>query len=276
MTVFLGAIRASRRAVGDANRTERLSAGMSSRRRRRAAVSQIFASYSHLDVQVVEELERYGKMLGDEYLRDVNRLRSGQQWNHELLRMIEEADVFQLFWSRNSMGSSMRQELGARVERYARQSFVRDRRTGRIRSRAPGSRTCHRANFRPCIFSADSDGAAVGRHGHRRSPERTARHERCSAGGRSVGADLRRGTLLQAFPRRCPLVVSIHRRGLRPARPRGSALRKLSVVCGFLLMVTVGSMFAGSYLSALHPSRSPPTHQGSIAAKLPGANEGEL
>jgi hypothetical protein len=34
-----------------------------------------------------------------DYLRDVMTLKSGQSWSDELLRMIEQADVFQLFWS---------------------------------------------------------------------------------------------------------------------------------------------------------------------------------
>lgn len=72
---------------------------------------KIFASYSHLDMPIVEQFDRFAKLLGDEYLRDWTHLRSGQVWNDQLLEMIREADVFQLFWSSNSMRSPyVRQE----------------------------------------------------------------------------------------------------------------------------------------------------------------------
>jgi len=72
---------------------------------------KVFASYSHKDLQIVEQFEHFAKALGDEYLRDWKNLRAGEVWNERLLKMIEEADVFQLFWSRNSMQSDyVRQE----------------------------------------------------------------------------------------------------------------------------------------------------------------------
>ncbi len=66
---------------------------------------KIFASYSHQDRAIVNQFEKYATTLGDRYLRDVQDLRSGENWDERLLTMIEEADVFQLFWSRNSMAS---------------------------------------------------------------------------------------------------------------------------------------------------------------------------
>jgi nephrocystin-3 len=59
----------------------------------------VFPSYSHEDAEVVERLEAYAESFGDEYLRDVRRLRSGQRWNEELRGFIKRANVFQLFWS---------------------------------------------------------------------------------------------------------------------------------------------------------------------------------
>jgi len=59
----------------------------------------VFASYAHADKQVVEAVEGAYQALGMDYLRDVMTLRSGQQWSDGLLDMIENADVFQLFWS---------------------------------------------------------------------------------------------------------------------------------------------------------------------------------
>jgi hypothetical protein len=72
---------------------------------------KVFASYSHRDMAVVEHLEHYAKALGDSYLRDILQLKPGEKWNPRLLAMIEEADIFQLFWSSNSMHSPyVRQE----------------------------------------------------------------------------------------------------------------------------------------------------------------------
>ena len=66
---------------------------------------KIFASYSHRDLHVVEQIERLALALGDEYLRDWTNLRAGEVWDERLMQMIEEADVFQLFWSRHAMES---------------------------------------------------------------------------------------------------------------------------------------------------------------------------
>ncbi len=65
----------------------------------RPIYQSIFCSYSHRDTQIVERVERVYKALGMTFLRDVVSLRSGQDWDAELLRLIEQADIFQLFWS---------------------------------------------------------------------------------------------------------------------------------------------------------------------------------
>ncbi|HEX2623544.1 MAG TPA: toll/interleukin-1 receptor domain-containing protein, partial [Phototrophicaceae bacterium] len=59
----------------------------------------IFCSYSHDDEKIVERVERAYKILGFDFLRDVNSLKSGQDWNEELYELIDNADIFQLFWS---------------------------------------------------------------------------------------------------------------------------------------------------------------------------------
>lgn len=68
---------------------------------------KVFASYSHKDKAIVEHIEKLVREshLGLEYLRDVTKLRSGDVWDPKLLEMIDTADLFQLFWSTNSMGS---------------------------------------------------------------------------------------------------------------------------------------------------------------------------
>ena len=45
------------------------------------------------------------RTLGHSYLRDVDQLRSGQDWQREIERYIDQADIFQLFWSPRSMYS---------------------------------------------------------------------------------------------------------------------------------------------------------------------------
>ncbi len=88
---------------------------------------KIFASYSHKDLAIVEQFEAFAEAMGDEYLRDWKHLRAGERWQDKLMQMIREADVFQLFWSRNSMMSPfVRQEWEyALTLADARPSFVR-------------------------------------------------------------------------------------------------------------------------------------------------------
>lgn len=89
--------------------------------------SAIFCSYSHRDTQIVERVERAYKALGMDFLRDVTTLKSGQKWNAELLRMIERADIFQLFWSSSAAKSKyVRQEWEhALSQQREGQAFIR-------------------------------------------------------------------------------------------------------------------------------------------------------
>ena len=87
----------------------------------------IFASYSHKDLPIVEQFEHYAEAMGDKYLRNWKELRAGEVWSEKLKRLIEQADVFQLFWSRNSMISEfVRQEWEYAMElAAAREDFIR-------------------------------------------------------------------------------------------------------------------------------------------------------
>jgi hypothetical protein len=86
---------------------------------------QIFASYSHRDIEVVEEVERYVTLTGDRYMIDVKTLRSGEIWDERLRELIDAADIFQLFWSRNAMYSPyVRQEWEYALQ-LSREGFVR-------------------------------------------------------------------------------------------------------------------------------------------------------
>jgi hypothetical protein len=86
---------------------------------------KIFASYSHKDLDIVRQVEQFARLLGDEYLRDWTHLRAGEVWNERLLQMIEQADVFQLFWSSNSMHSDYVRQEWEHALRLNRPHFVR-------------------------------------------------------------------------------------------------------------------------------------------------------
>jgi hypothetical protein len=62
---------------------------------------KIFVSYSHEDHEIVRRVTELARAMGDRFVRDVSDLRAGQDWNAALLRMIDDADIFQLFWSTN-------------------------------------------------------------------------------------------------------------------------------------------------------------------------------
>ena len=66
---------------------------------------RIFASYSQKDTAIVRQFENYALAMGDRYMRDVVDLRAGEIWRDRLIELIDAADVFQLFWSTNSMTS---------------------------------------------------------------------------------------------------------------------------------------------------------------------------
>ncbi len=66
---------------------------------------QIFISYSHQDTPVVLACKNAYQALGFGVLIDIETLRSGQDWNRELRNMIDQADIFQLFWSERSASS---------------------------------------------------------------------------------------------------------------------------------------------------------------------------
>jgi TIR domain-containing protein len=99
--------------LGEVSVRQRVAAGGASplpddhqaKRQRVSRYRKIFPSYSRRDSAVVEQVAVAARALGDQYLQDVLTLRSGEKWRPRLLELIEEADVFQLFWSTNSMHS---------------------------------------------------------------------------------------------------------------------------------------------------------------------------
>lgn len=86
---------------------------------------RIFASYSHADAEVVDIVARHVELLGDRYLRDTQVLRSGEEWGPRLAELIEEADVFQLFWSSNAMRSPFVRDEWQHALGLGREGFIR-------------------------------------------------------------------------------------------------------------------------------------------------------
>jgi serine/threonine protein kinase len=85
---------------------------------------KIFASYSRKDTRVVRQFERFASG-GDRYLRDVLDLRAGERWTTGLEELIGESDVFQLFWSKKSMGSRFVEQEWRHALALRRPNFVR-------------------------------------------------------------------------------------------------------------------------------------------------------
>jgi hypothetical protein len=86
---------------------------------------KIFISYSHKDTDLVLAFKKVHEATGFDVLIDIDDLRAGQEWNAELMRMIDRADIFQLFWSENSKTSKYcKQEWKHALKRNA-EGFIR-------------------------------------------------------------------------------------------------------------------------------------------------------
>jgi HEAT repeat protein len=85
----------------------------------------IFASYAREDLTVVERLSKAYKVLGNQLLLDVEILRSGNDWRRELSKFIEQADVFQLFWSHAAAQSANVEAEWRHALGLERSGFVR-------------------------------------------------------------------------------------------------------------------------------------------------------
>jgi hypothetical protein len=87
---------------------------------------KIFASYSHDATPIVLAIRKAAEVIGDESLMDSANLRSGQNWNPSILRLIDHSDIFQLFWSNRSANSIyVRQECEYALQHYKYDGFIR-------------------------------------------------------------------------------------------------------------------------------------------------------
>jgi len=86
---------------------------------------KIFVSYSHKDADIVLAFKKVHEATGYDVLIDIENLRSGQEWNPELMRMIDRADIFQLFWSENSKNSKYCQQEWKHALKRDLEGFIR-------------------------------------------------------------------------------------------------------------------------------------------------------
>lgn len=113
------AIRVDRRCRAPEHRQDTTSGAVSAQPWRK-----VFVSYSHHDTAIVEEVEKWGRFWGNDFIRDVEKLRRGEEWSKALARMIEEADEFMLFWSSHSMHSEFVKQEWEHALRQKRARFV--------------------------------------------------------------------------------------------------------------------------------------------------------
>src|ERR1051325_2183658 len=65
----------------------------------------IFISYSRRDRKIIDVYKFAQLAIGDDIFVDTASIRTGENWQKALARAIDEADIFQLFWSANSAAS---------------------------------------------------------------------------------------------------------------------------------------------------------------------------
>ena len=131
MSVFLGGVLIGETALNIRVDSSNAEATVANERDTANVYRKVFASYSHRDAAIVERFERFAEAVGDRYLRDVRDLRAGEVWSAKLEKLILESDVFQLFWSSNSMVSPfVRQEweyaLSLRRPNFIRPTYWED------------------------------------------------------------------------------------------------------------------------------------------------------
>jgi hypothetical protein len=70
-----------------------------------SSYQNIFVSYSRRDLRITESYMAANRALMNEVFIDVDNIRAGEDWKAGLAKAIDVADVFQLFWSKNSANS---------------------------------------------------------------------------------------------------------------------------------------------------------------------------
>ena len=87
----------------------------------------VYASFADEDTHLAERLRPIYDAIGMYNMRDRMQHRSEQGWSEDMLQALDEAEVFQLFWSRAAAGSeTVQRELQRALERNPDvENFVR-------------------------------------------------------------------------------------------------------------------------------------------------------
>ena len=70
-----------------------------------APYHKIFISYSRRDSKITRAYKLAQQAIGNDAFLDVDDIRAGEDWRAALATAIDEADIFQLFWSKHSAAS---------------------------------------------------------------------------------------------------------------------------------------------------------------------------
>ena len=87
--------------------------------------TKVFVSYSHKDGKIIDRITAAAATLGPTFIRDQVHLRSGETWDEQLLELIDQSDVFQLYWSANASVSKYVEQEWQHALALNRQHFVR-------------------------------------------------------------------------------------------------------------------------------------------------------
>ncbi len=86
----------------------------------------IFISYSRKDSEVARTFKTVQEATGFDVFLDVDDIRSGQLWEEELKRKIEQAKIFQIFWSANySQSANCKQEWEYALKQNRDEGYIR-------------------------------------------------------------------------------------------------------------------------------------------------------
>jgi hypothetical protein len=240
---------------------------------------KIFLSYSHLDRGIAEQVEQIHAAVGDEPLRDERILRSGEVWNERIEQMIRDAQIFQLFWSTNSMRSRWVTKEWRYALALARPNFVRPTYWEQPMPSAPAEGlppaelSC--LHFSPLrlrveVASPESRSTMVARHAG------VLQHG--PAGHMSAGISASAPPPPPATPPPASSGATSSQRRSVPARRRWRALSLGGPLAAVLVVGVVASTLIGGAVSGTHPASQAPQDQETRAtttgapAELPGGS----
>jgi hypothetical protein len=203
---------------------------------------KVFASYSSHDLEVVKAMEQI-QAIGYEYLRKVVKMRSGEHRSERLLAMIPDADVFQLFWSRNAAQSVHVAKEWRQAVALHREGFVRPAYWEIPMPEAPDPlrelRFCFLPGIRTTAHRSEEKNGALAKTGEVSLPE-----------GTSEAPQQKDQTSALALAKTPPDPAEVRRRRIRLGIAMVGA-----VLGGCLLILLSIELISRSFLRERHPYR---------------------